>query len=79
MFESGKRVTKEYIINNVDKYQEKDIDVEILAHPGYVDEKLKGLSSLTYNREKELEVYLDSEIKQYIEKNNVKLISYCNL
>ena len=59
--------------------QEKDIDVEILAHPGYVDEKLKGLSSLTYNREKELEVYLDSEIKQYIEKNNVKLISYCNL
>ena len=79
LFQSGKRVTKEYIINNVDKYKEKDIDVEILAHPGYVDENLKKLSSLTYNRERELEVYLDSEIIEYIKKSNVKLISYCDL
>ena len=79
LFQSGKAVTKEYIIENVDKCKEEDIDVEILAHPGYVDEELKKISSLTYNREKELEVYLDSEIKQYIKKSNVKLISYCDL
>lgn len=79
LFQSGKAVTKEYIIENVDKYKEEDIDVEILAHPGYVDEELKKISSLTYNREKELEVYLDSEIKQYIKKSNVELISYCQL
>ena len=79
LFQSGKAVTKEYIIENVDKYKEEDIDVEILAHPGYVDEELKKISSLTYNREKELEVYLDSEIKQYINKSNVELISYCQL
>ena len=76
LFQSGKVVTKEYIVKNVNKYKEEEIDVEILAHPGYVDENLKKLSSLTYNREKELEVYLDSEIKQYIKKSNVKLISY---
>lgn len=79
LFQSGKVVTKEYIVKNVNKYKEEEIDVEILAHPGYVDENLKKLSSLTYNREKELEVYLDSEIKQYIKKSNVKLISYCDL
>lgn len=79
LFKSGERVTKEYIVKNVNKYKEEDIDVEILAHPGYVDEELKNVSSLTYNREKELEVYLDSEIKQYIKKSNVKLISYCDL
>ena len=79
LFQSGKAVTKEYIIENVDKCKEEDIDVEILAHPGYVDEELKKISSLTYNREKELEVYLDSEIKQYINKSNVELISYCQL
>ena len=79
LFQSGKTVTKEYIIENVDKCKEEDIDVEILAHPGYVDEELKKISSLTYNREKELEVYLDSKIKQYIKKSNVELISYCQL
>lgn len=79
LFQSGERVTKEYIVKNVNKYKEEDIDVEILAHPGYVDENLKKLSSLTYNREKELEVYLDSEIIEYIKKSNVKLISYCDL
>lgn len=79
LFQSGKAVTKEYIIENVDKCKEEDIDVEILAHPGYVDEELKKISSLTYNREKELEVYLDSKIKQYIKKSNVELISYCQL
>lgn len=80
LFQSGKVVTKEYIIKNIEKYKnEGNITIELLAHPGFVDEKLKGVSSLTYNRERELEVYLDSEIKEYINKNNVNLISYSNL
>lgn len=80
LFQSGKVVTKEYIIKNIDKYKnERDITIELLAHPGFVDEKLKGLSSLTYNRERELDVYLDSEVREYIDKNNVDLISYTEL
>lgn len=47
-----------------------------VCHPGYLDAYLLRTSSLTVNRTKEVEMLCDSEMKQWLKKQDVRLITY---
>lgn len=72
------------IMNESDNYiealLEKHIDsqdtIEIAGHPGFVDKALLTTSSLTHQREKDLELFMSIKLKKYIKDNRIKLISY---
>lgn len=50
--------------------------VEIGCHPGYCDELLKRISVLNSDREKELKVFENQSLINFIRKENITLLSY---
>lgn len=71
-----KNVSIDSLKEMVDKYQDKDIIVELMTHPGYVDDYTKSLTSYI-EREKELKVLKDAKENGIF--NIIKLISYKQL
>jgi predicted glycoside hydrolase/deacetylase ChbG (UPF0249 family) len=53
--------------------------VELMVHPGYIDMELLEISSYNFHRVVEGAVLKSPEIKKYIEKNMVELISFTEL
>lgn len=70
--------TKTFIENSLAKIKENQ-DSYYIFHAGYVDAKLFEYSSLTLRRIKDLEICLNSNVKEYIKNNNIKLITYRDL
>ena len=58
------------------KQTDDTIPSMLVLHPGYVDEYLLQHSSLTYAREMEVNMILDSAVQQWLQNQNVNLISY---
>lgn len=49
---------------------------ELMCHAGYADDELRSKSSYNDSREIELKTLLSDEVKSYIERNDIKLISW---
>ena len=49
------------------------------GHPGYIDAELIGLTSLSLERCRDLEMITSKEMKQFVEENNIQLITYYDL
>ena len=60
----------------VDKYRKEDVVVELMTHPGYIDEITEKITSYL-GREKELKVLRDAKENGIF--NMIKLISYKQL
>lgn len=73
----GEGVTLENLKKIIKQFPEGTI--EIMVHPAYVDEELKNISSYNTNRAKELEILTSREIKEWIEKESIKLINFASL
>ena len=52
---------------------------ELMCHPGYVDEAFAKESVYNFQRERELKILTDPAIKQAIEANGIKLVTFANL
>ena len=52
---------------------------EIMCHPGYVDDAFAKESVYNFQRERELKILTDAAIKQAIEAQNIKLITFADL
>lgn len=52
---------------------------EIMCHPGHVDEAFAKESIYNFQRERELSILTDPEIKQAIEAHGIQLISFADL
>lgn len=65
----------EYIIRNFDDIS-KNPFVEIMTHPGYIDQYLLDNSSYNVQRAKELQFLCDPEIRKFMESRGVAFISY---
>lgn len=52
---------------------------EIMVHPGYVDRDLKSISSFQKGREIERQILTSSNVKNLLEKKNIKLINFNDL
>ncbi|MBQ6333707.1 MAG: ChbG/HpnK family deacetylase [Erysipelotrichaceae bacterium] len=70
--------TVSYFVNDVNGYLDSDISF-ILTHCGYVDRELFQLSSYTLLRTKDLEAMTSEEVKGWVIKNNIELITYYDL
>ncbi len=69
---------KEYLLEDKNEYLNKEIGL-LVTHCGYMDADLLKLSSFTTCRIKDLEVITSLEIKEWIIKNNIELITYKQL
>lgn len=52
---------------------------EIMCHPGYVDDEFARESVYNFQRARELEILTDPSIKEAIESNGIKLITFAEL
>lgn len=50
-----------------------------VCHPGYLDQYILDVSSLTLPRPKEVAMACSEEIKQFIKDNNIRIITYDDL
>jgi predicted glycoside hydrolase/deacetylase ChbG (UPF0249 family) len=56
-----------------------DEDTEIMCHPGYAGEQLIVSSIYNVQREREVEILTDPEVKRLIQERQVSLISFADL
>ncbi|WP_238907193.1 carbohydrate deacetylase [Clostridium sp. YIM B02506] len=75
----GDNVTIEKLKENLLKYREFEGTLEMMTHPGFVDEEIMKISSYNIHREEELKVLTSSEIKDFINKSNINLVNYKSL
>jgi predicted glycoside hydrolase/deacetylase ChbG (UPF0249 family) len=52
---------------------------EIMCHPGYVDDAFANESIYNFQREQELEILTDPEIKEAIQTQGIQLITFADL
>lgn len=69
---------KEYILKNEDELLKKEYCI-LIGHMGYVDKDLMDLSSFNLYRINDLEAVTSKEIKQWVQTNNVDVITYRDL
>jgi predicted glycoside hydrolase/deacetylase ChbG (UPF0249 family) len=69
--------TKEDLLNIISNVGEGTS--EIMCHPGYVDDAFAKESVYNFQRERELNILTDAAIKQAIESQNIKLITFADL
>jgi len=70
------------VTQNVLEDKEKLLEAEyaiIGTHPGYLDAELLGLTSLSLERVRDLEMLTHPEIKKLIEENNIELVTFQEL
>ena len=53
--------------------------IEIMCHPGLIDQRLCDISSYSLPRMKELEIMRSRRIIDFIKKNKIELINYSNI
>lgn len=70
----GPGMTSDILISILE--ENKDTDIEIMAHPAFVDLDLYRMSSYSLGRVIELSVLCDDKVKQYIEDNHIELVHY---
>ena len=70
--------TIDYFLNDHDHICDMSL-CEIMSHPGFVDHYLYTHSSYNIQRAKELDILCDPRVKEWVEKNNIELISFKDL
>jgi len=71
-------VSVEYFTKSENKFFQYE-SVEIMTHPAIVDDDLLKLTSYNQNRNKELNVLVNKEVKKWIDVNQIELINYKQL
>ena len=71
------RATREELLSLLNNLP--DGTSEIMCHPGYVDEAFAKESVYNFQRERELNILTDPFIKEAIESNNIRLITFADL
>jgi len=68
-------ITAQAFINTIEKNKEFE-SLEIMCHPGHLDEELIETSSYAIPRLKELATLTCDEVKNYIKENKIQLITF---
>lgn len=67
------------IISFLEQHKNRSSSIEVAGHPGFVDDELLAISSLTQQRERDLNLFRSKELMQYIKENKIELISFSKL
>lgn len=60
----------------IGKYKDVEGVLELMCHPGYLDQYIIKNSAYSTQRTKELETLISDEVKKYLEINNIELINF---
>lgn len=74
----GDPIGLDYLYNRYKDFHNYDI-VEIMSHPGYIDQYILDISSYNYERLEELDILTSKSLKQIFEKEGFELITYHDL
>ena len=66
----------ETLKKDIAEYAREDMPNVFVCHPGYIDAYLLKNSSLTLNRAKEVEMLCDPKVKEWLEINQIELVTY---
>jgi chitin disaccharide deacetylase len=69
--------THEQLLNILHRLKEGTS--EVMCHPGYVDDAFAAESAYHRQREQELDILTDASIKETIERNGIRLITFAEL
>ena len=72
----GNNVSIDYLLSILSN---NDDTIEIMCHPGLIDQRLCDISSYSLPRMKELEIMRSKEVLAYIKENNIELINYSHI
>lgn len=75
----GQNISIEYLIKRLELLKDEYNIVEFMTHPAIDGEELKGISSYNLEREIELKILTSNDIKDYINKNKIELISFSDI
>ena len=81
-FDPAEQLAKNPLKNILDHKEEILANHEyfmIGGHPGFIDDELLGLTSLSLERCKDAAMCQSEELKKWIEENNIELITYYDL
>jgi predicted glycoside hydrolase/deacetylase ChbG (UPF0249 family) len=73
----AENITSASLVNNTLRaFQSIDNNgtIELMCHPGYVDQNLESRSYYLQEREKELAIFLDPQLKSLLAKHSIELI-----
>lgn len=77
-FYEKEMVTEDNLIRLLEEYKDFET-VELMSHPGYLDQNILNRTSYTIERTIELETLVSRKVKEYIKENNIELISFSQL
>lgn len=70
----GPRVSTENLLNILTKNNQGI--VEIMVHPGYVDQELIEISIYNDKRKEELDILTSQQIIEFVNKHNIQIVSF---
>jgi len=68
-------INPEGFINTIEKNKSFD-SLEIMCHPGYLDQEILDMSSYALPRTKELVTLTSDTVKNYIKENKIQLVNF---
>lgn len=71
-------ITEDRLIRLLDEYKDFE-SVEIMAHPGYLDQNILNRTSYAIERTMELQTLVSRKVKEYIKEKNIELINFCEI
>ena len=71
-------ITEDSLIRLLDEYKDFET-VEIMAHPGYLDQNILNRTSYAIERTIELDILVSRKVKAYIKEKNIELINFCEI
>ena len=77
-FYEKEMVTEDNLIRLLEEYKDFET-VELMSHPGYLDQNILNRTSYAIERTIELETLVSRKVKEYIKENNIELISFSQL
>ena len=73
----GEDLTNHDLINIMKNNDDETL--EIICHPGYIDQRLMEISSYHLPRATELAIIQSEEVQQFVQDNQIELINYSDL
>ncbi|QIK57073.1 ChbG/HpnK family deacetylase [Erysipelothrix sp. HDW6A] len=74
-----KKSTISHFLGILEKYINTDEIVEVMCHPGIVDQNLREISSFTTLREIELNTLTSHEVLEYVKRHNIELVNFSSV
>lgn len=71
----GKNVNKDYFKKNINEIKKYEV-CDLMCHPSFVDEFLLNSTSYATQRQKEHDILISKEVKEFLKENKIQIVNY---